>query len=72
VLAKTSLSSLTRQAVCDAFAEAGLLSDGQMKAAAVVDNDGRYSLTAVDAVLAKFLIAERIEIKNTLARRSLL
>jgi hypothetical protein len=72
VLAKTSLSRLTRQAVCDAFADAGLLTDGQMKAAAVVDTNGRYSLTAVDATLAKFPMVARIEIKNTLARCSLL
>jgi hypothetical protein len=68
VLAKTSLSRLTRQAVCDAFADAGLLTDGQMKAAAVVDTDGRYSLTAVDGALAKFPPVMRIEIKNVLAR----
>jgi hypothetical protein len=72
VLAKTSLSRLTRQAVCDAFADARLLTDGQMKAAAVVDTNGRYSLTAVDTALAKFPIVARFEIKNTLARRSLL
>jgi hypothetical protein len=58
--------------VCDAFGEAGLLSDHEMKAAAVVDSNGRYSLTAVDAALAKFPIVARIEIKNTLARSSLL
>jgi hypothetical protein len=72
VLAKTSLSRLTRQAVCDAFADAGLLTDGQMKAAAVVDNDGRYSVDAVDGALAAFPSLVRIEIKNTLARCSLL
>jgi hypothetical protein len=72
VLAKTSLSRLSRQAVCDAFADAGLLTDGQMKAASVVDSNGRYSLTAVDAALAKFPMVARIEIKNTLARCYLL
>jgi hypothetical protein len=72
VPAKTSLSRLTRQTVCDAFAEVGLLNGGQMNAAAVVDNDGHYLVTAVDAALAKLPIAARIEIKNILARCSLL
>jgi hypothetical protein len=35
VSAKASLSRLTRQAVCDTFAEAWLLSDGQMNAVMV-------------------------------------
>jgi hypothetical protein len=71
VLAKTSLSRLTRQ-VCDAFAEAGLLSDREMNAAAVVDGDRRYSVNAVDGALAAFPPIVRMEIKNTLARCSLL
>jgi hypothetical protein len=76
VLAKTSLAGLTRRAVAGAFAEAGLLSDGQMKSAASVDSDGRYSVTAIDGALAKcrmsLPMAARIEIKNALARYSLL
>ena len=76
VLATTSLAGITRRAVADAFAEAGLLCDGQMKAAASVDTDGRYSVTAIDGALAKcrmsLPMAARIEIKNTLARYSLL
>jgi hypothetical protein len=72
VLAKATLSRLTRRAICDAFAEAGLLSGSKMKAAAVVDSVGRYSLTAVDSVLAQFPTVTRIEIKNILARCSLL
>jgi hypothetical protein len=71
VLAKTSLSRLVRQAVCDAFGEAGLLSCDKMNAAAVGGN-GRYAMTAVDAALAKFPSEARIEIKNTLARCALL
>jgi hypothetical protein len=76
VLAKTSLPGLIRQAVADAFAEAGLLCGRQMKAAASVDSDGRDSVTAIDGALAKcrmsLPMAARIEIKNTLARYSLL
>jgi hypothetical protein len=76
VLAKTSLAGITRKAVADAFAEAGLVCDGQMKATASVDSNGRYSVTAIDGALAKCRIslpmAARIEIKNTLARCSLL
>jgi len=72
VLAKTSLSRLTRQAVCDAFREGGLLSDREMKAAAVVDGDGCYSVNAVDGALASFPPLVRMEIKNTFARCALL
>lgn len=76
VLATTSLAGITRRAVADAFAEAGLLCDGQIKAAQRVDSDGHYSVTAIDGALAKchtsLPIAARIEIKNTLARYSLL
>jgi hypothetical protein len=76
VLAKTTLAGITRRAVADAFADAGLLCGGQMKAAAGVDDDGRYLLTAIDAALSKchmpLSMAARIEIKNTLARCSLL
>jgi hypothetical protein len=47
-----------------------------MKAAASVDGDGRYSVTAIDGALAQcrmsLSMAARIEIKNTLARYSLL
>jgi hypothetical protein len=76
ILAKTSLTGLTKRAVADAFAEAGLLCGGQMKAAASVNSDGRYSVVAIDGALAKCRMslptAARIEIKNTLARYSLL
>jgi hypothetical protein len=75
-LAKTSLAGITRKAVADAFADAGLLSAGQMKAAAIIDGDGRYFVTAIDRALVKcrmsLPMAARIEIKNTLARYSLL
>ena len=47
-----------------------------MKAAASVDNDGRYPVTAIDGALAKCRVwlpmTARIEIKNTLARFSFL
>jgi hypothetical protein len=76
LLAKTSLNSLIRQAVADAFSEAGLLSGGNVSAAAVIDGKGHYAKTAVDAALAKcrmpLSMAARVEIKNTLARYSLL
>jgi hypothetical protein len=72
VLAKTSLSPLTRRAACDAFDEGGLLGDGQVKAATAVDGEGRYSLKDVDAALAKLPMAARFEIKNVLARCSLI
>jgi hypothetical protein len=76
LLAMTSLDGLIRQAVADAFSEAGLLSDGKVSAAAVTDGKGRYAMAAVHAALAKcsmpLSMAARIEIKNTLARYSLL
>jgi hypothetical protein len=75
-LTKNVLSPLTRRAVVDAFSEAGLLSDGNIKAAAAkVDGDGRYPITAIDAALAKCASLknyERIMIKNMLARSRLL
>jgi hypothetical protein len=75
-LAKTSLAGITKRAVADAFAEAGLLCNGQMKAGASVDSNGRYSVTAIDAALAKIRrplsMAAGVEIKNTLARYALL
>jgi hypothetical protein len=53
-LAKNLLPPVTRRALVDAFSEAGLLSDGNIKAAAAkVDGDGRYPITAIDAALAK-------------------
>jgi hypothetical protein len=76
LLAKTSLNGLIRQAVADAFNAAGLLSDGKVSAAAVTDDNGRYAMTAIDAALAEcnmpLSMAARVEIKNTLARYSLL
>jgi hypothetical protein len=75
LLAKTSLNGLIRQAVADAFSEAGLLS-GKVSAATVTDGKGHYAMAAVDAALAKssmpLSMAARVEIKNTLARYSLL
>jgi hypothetical protein len=76
VLAKTSLPAITRRVVTDAFAEAGQLSDGQIKAAAVsVDGEGRYSVPSIDGALGKCPVLkdyERIEIKSLLARYALL
>jgi hypothetical protein len=76
LLAKTSLNGLIRQAVADAFGEAGLLSGGKVSAAALIDGKGRYAMTAVDAALAKcrmpLSMTARVEIKNTLAQYLLL
>jgi hypothetical protein len=77
LLAKTSISDFTRSAVASAFSEAGLLSDGSIKAAAAsVDNDGRYSMKSIDKALANcstpLSVQARIEIKNILARCSLI
>ena len=77
LLAKTSLPPTTRSAVANAFSEGGMLSDGSIKAAAArVDNDGRYSIKSIDKVLANcstpLSVHARIEIKNTLARHSLI
>jgi hypothetical protein len=75
LLAKTSLNGLIRQAVAEAFSKAGLLC-GRKVSAAVIDGKGHYAMTAVDAALAKcsmpLSMAARVEIKNTLARYSLL
>jgi hypothetical protein len=75
-LAKNLLPPVTRRALVDAFSEAGLLSDGNIKAAAAkVDGDGRYPITAIDAALANCPSLkghERIMIKNMLARSRLL
>jgi hypothetical protein len=76
LLAKTSLPGMTRSAVANAFSEGGMLSDSRIKAAAAsVDNDGRYSMKSIDKVLAScstpLSVHARIEIKNTLARYSL-
>ena len=77
LLAKTSLPPTTRSAVANAFSEGGMLSDCSIKAAAAsVDNDGRYSMKFVDKVLANCSTPlsghARIEIKNMLARYSLI
>jgi hypothetical protein len=77
LLAKTSLPPSTKRAIADAFFEGGMLSDGSMRAAAAgIDNDGRYSVKSIDKALANCstpLSADaRIEIKNILARCSLI
>jgi hypothetical protein len=77
LLAQTSLPPMTKSAVANAFSEGGLLSDGSMKAAAAsVDNDGRYSMKSIDKALANcstpLPVHARIEIKNILARCSLI
>ena len=77
LLAKTSLPGMTRSAVANAFSEDGMLSDGSIKAAAAsVDNDGRYSIKSIDKALANCSTPlsgpGRIEIKNILARCSLI
>jgi hypothetical protein len=76
-LAKTSLPPTTRSAVANAFSEGGMLSDGSIKAAAAsVANDGRYSMKSIDKALANcttpLSMRDRIEIKNVLARASLI
>jgi hypothetical protein len=76
LLAKTLLPPRTRREITEAFSEVGLLSDGNIKAAAAkVDGDGRYPVTAIDAALAKcpsLKSYDRIVIKSTLARCRLL
>jgi hypothetical protein len=77
LLAKTSLPPTTRSAVANAFSDGGMLSDGSIKAAAAsVDNDGRYCMKSIDKALANcstpLSVHARIEIKNTLARYSLI
>jgi hypothetical protein len=76
LLAKTSLNGLIRQAVAEAFSKAGLLCGDKVSAATVIDGKGHYAMTAVDAALAKcsmpLSMAARVEIKNKLARYSLL
>jgi hypothetical protein len=76
LLAKTSLPPVTKRAVADSFSEGGMLSDGSIKAAASVDNDGRYSMKSIDKVLANcstpLSVHARIEIKNTLMWYSLI
>ena len=77
LLAKTSLPPTTRSAVANAFSEGGMLSDGSIKAAAAsVGNDGRYSMKSIDKALANcttpLSMRDRIEIKNILARASLI
>jgi hypothetical protein len=77
LLAKNSLPLTTKSAVANAFSEGGMLSDGSIKAAAAsVDSDGRYSMKSIDKALANCCTAlsvhDRIEIKNVLARCSLI
>ena len=77
LLAKTSLPPTIKSAVANAFSEGGMLSDSSIKAAAAsVDNDGHYSMKSIDNVLANcsmpIPVHARIEIKNTLARYSLI
>jgi hypothetical protein len=77
LLAKTALPPMTKSAVANAFSEGGLLSDGSIKAAAAnVDDRGRYSMKSIDEVLADcsvpLSVQARIEIKNILARASLI
>ena len=77
LLAKTSLPGMTRSAVANAFSEGGMLSDGSIKAAAAnVDDSGRYSMKSIDKALANcttpLSMRDRIEIKNILARASLI
>ena len=76
-MAKTSLPPTTRSAVASAFSKGGILSDGHIKAAAAsVDNVGRYSMKSIDKALANcstpLSVYARIEIKNILARASLI
>jgi hypothetical protein len=77
LLAKTSLSPVTRTAVTNAFFEDGMLADGNIKAAAAkVENDGRHSVKSVDKALVDcsvpLSIHALIEIKNVLMRHSLI
>jgi hypothetical protein len=77
LLAKTSLSPMTKSAVANAFFEVGMLSDGSIKASAAnVDDSGRYSMKSIDNALANCSTAlsvhARVEIKNILARSSLI
>jgi hypothetical protein len=77
LLAKSSLFPGKRSAVANAFSEGGMLSDGSIKAAAAsVANDGRYSMKSIDKALANcttpLSMRDRIEIKNILARASLI
>jgi hypothetical protein len=77
LLAKTSLPPSTKRAVANTFSEGGMLSDGSIKAsAASVDNAGRYAMKSIDKALANcatpLSVHARIEIKNTLARHSLI
>jgi hypothetical protein len=77
LLAKSSLPPSTKRAVADAFSEDGMLSDGSIKAAAAnVDDSGRYSMKSIDKALANCItplsVHARIEIKNILARSSLI
>ena len=77
LLAKSSLPPSTKRAVADAFSEDGMLSDGSIKAAAAnVDDSGRYSMKSIDKALANcttpLSMRDRIEIKNILARASLI
>ena len=77
LLAKTSLPPITKSAVANAFSEGGMVSDSSIRAAAAsVDNDGRFSMKSIDKALADcgtpLSVHARIEIKNILARASLI
>ena len=72
VLARTTLSRLVRQAIGDAFDDAGLVSSSKLRAADALVIDGRYSLRAVDAAIDQFPSLVRIEIKNVLAHADFL
>ena len=72
VVAHPTLSWIVRQAVGDAFADAGLLGGSKLHATGTLDNRGRYSLRAVDAALAQFPPLVRMEIKGVLAHADFL
>jgi hypothetical protein len=77
LLAKTTLPPAAKRDVAAAFFEGGMLSDGSIKAAAAkVDSDGRYPITAVDKALAgcatPLSSLARMEIKHVLMRHSLI
>jgi hypothetical protein len=72
VLGRTTLSRLVRQAIGDAFDDAGLISGSKLHAAGALDLQGRYSLRAVDAAIAQFPPLVRMEIKGRLAHANVL
>jgi hypothetical protein len=66
VLARTSLSRLVRQAIGDAFDDAGLISGSKLHAAGALGTHGRYALRAVDGALAQFPPLARMEVKKAM------